>query len=127
MDHWMDRVSGDETAGSASRFFAPETNLAETEKQFEVTLDLAGLKPEDFNVEFDDGQLWITGERKHEEQQEGKTYHRVERSYGRFRRGISLGTEVDADKIEASYKDGILTVTVPKVEAACPRKIEVKG
>jgi HSP20 family protein len=123
----MDRFSGTENSGTVSKCFAPDTNLAETDSQFEVTLDLPGMKPEDFNLEFNDGQLWITGERQQEEEEKGKTYHRVERSYGHFRRGISLGPDVDPEKIEATYKDGILTVVVPKAPAACPRKIEVKG
>ena len=127
VDHMMNRYAGSENEPAASQFLSPETNFAETEKQYEITLDLPGLKPDDFNLEFDDGQLWITGERKEEEEVKGKTYHRVERSYGRFRRGVSLGTEVDADNIEATYKDGVLTVIVPKVPAACPKKIEVKG
>jgi HSP20 family protein len=110
-----------------SQFFSPETNFAETEKQYEITLDLPGVKPDDFNLEFDDGQLWITGERKEEEEVKGKTYHRVERNYGRFRRGVSLGPDIDADNIEATYKDGVLTVIVPKAPTACPKKIVVKG
>ena len=127
MDHLMDRFAGTEDGGTVSQCFAPDTNLAESDKAFEITVDLPGMKAEDFNLEFNDGQLWITGERKEEKLEEGKTYHRVERSYGRFRRGVSLGPAVDAEKIEAAYKDGVLTVTVPKAPAACPRKIEVKG
>ena len=127
VDHMMNRYAGSDDDPAVSQFFSPVTNFAETEKQYEITLDLPGVKPEDFNLEFDDGQLWITGERREEEEQKGKTYHRVERSYGRFRRGVSLGPDIDADNIEATYKDGVLTVIVPKVPAACPKKIEVKG
>ena len=127
VDHMMNRYAGSENEPAASQFLSPETNFAETEKQYEITLDLPGLKPDDFNLEFDDGQLWITGERKGEEEGKGKTYHRVERSYGRFRRGVSLGPDVDPDNIEATYKEGVLTVIVPKAPTACPKKIEVKG
>ena len=127
MDHLMERFVGTENGGTVSQFFAPETNLAETDKEYEITVDLPGLKPEDFNLEFNDGQLWITGERKCEKEEKGKTYHRVERSYGQFRRGVSLGPDVDAEKIDASYKDGVLKVIVPKAQAAHPKKIEVKG
>jgi HSP20 family protein len=127
MDHFMERFMGPDDGGTVSQFFAPETNLAETENAYEITVDLPGLKPDDFNLEFNDGQLWITGERKQEKEEKSKTYHRVERSYGQFRRGVSLGPDVDAEKIDASYKDGVLTVIVPKAEAAHPKKIEVKG
>lgn len=127
MDHLLERFMGADSGGTASQFFAPETNLAETDEGYEITVDLPGLKSEDFNLEFSDGQLWITGERQQEKEEKGKTYHRVERSYGQFRRGISLGTDVDAEKIGATYKDGVLTVLVPKAEAVLPRKIEVKG
>ncbi len=111
---------------TSNNFFAPSVNFAETEKNYEITVELPGMKPEDVHVEFKDSHLWITGERKHEEEQKGKTYHRVERRYGSFRRVIALGNEVDADKVQASYKDGILTVDIPKVAAAQPRRIEVK-
>jgi len=124
MDCLMDRFSGDETADVA---FAPQTNLAETDKTFEVTVDVPGLKAEDFAVELTDGQLWISGERNAEIEEDGKTWHRVERCYGKFRRGISLGPDVDADNIEAEYKDGVLRVVVPKAEAVQPKKIEVKS
>jgi HSP20 family protein len=126
MDQWMNRLGNTEEGDTVSQFFSPETNLAETDKQYEITLDLPGLNPGDFNLEFDDGQLWITGERK-QEKEEGKTYHRVERSYGKFRRGVSLGPDVDSEKIEATYRNGVLSVIVPKAPTACPKKIEVKG
>lgn len=107
--------------------FAPRVNFAETERGYEVHADLPGMKPEDVNVEFRDGQLWITGERKDEAEEESKTFHRIERRFGQFRRVIALGNEVDADNVEARYKDGVLTVNVPKIAAVQPKKIEVKG
>lgn len=110
-----------------SRYFAPRVNIAENEKGYEVTVDLPGMKSDEFNIEFKDGQLWITGERKHETEEKGKTYHRVERSYGQFRRVIALGTDVDVEKVEANYRDGVLTLEVPKVAAAQPRRINVKS
>ncbi|MBP85153.1 MAG: heat-shock protein [Planctomycetaceae bacterium] len=115
---------GDTASGA---IFAPRVNIAETESGYEVIGDLPGMKPEDVNVEFRDGHLWITGERKDETEEEGKTFHRVERRFGQFRRIISLGNEVDGDKIEASYKDGVLTIHIPKVAAVQPKRIEVKG
>jgi HSP20 family protein len=106
--------------------FAPRMNVEETETDYVVTAELPGLKPEDFHLELEDGQLRISGEKKHETEEKGKTYHRVERSYGEFHRTIPLTGAVDADKVTAEYKDGILTVQVPKSEEAKPRKIEIK-
>jgi HSP20 family protein len=125
----MDRLWEDFFGGDAGRhdWFAPRTNIAETDKEYEITLDLPGMKPEDFTVEVKDGNLWITGERKEETREEGKTYHSIECQYGQFRRVIPLGEAVNSDKIEAQYKDGVLRLTVPKAESAQPKRIEVKA
>lgn len=111
----------------AGRFIAPSTNVAETEHGFEVTVDLPGVQAQDVQIEVKEGQLWITGERKVEAEEKGKTYHRLERRSGRFRRVLPLGANVDVDGVDASCRDGVLTVKLPKAEAAKPKRIEVKG
>lgn len=130
MSRMMERVLGHdggwwewEPLGVA---FAPTINLAETENEFEVTVDLPGLKPSDFTIELRDGSLWISGEKKEETEEKGKTYHRIERRYGDFKRVIPLDRAVVADKIEATYRDGVLKIVVPKKEEVKPRHIEVK-
>jgi HSP20 family protein len=110
-----------------SRSFAPRIDIAETDKSYEVSLDLPGMKSDDFNIEFKDGQLWISGERKQQAEEKGKTFHRVERYHGQFRRVITLGTDVDAEKVEATYRDGVLKLHVPKVASVQPRRINVKS
>lgn len=125
MNRLMERFY--EGENGESRFFAPRLNIAETDTAYEVTAELPGMKPEDFNIEFKDGQLWITGERKQEAEEKGKTYHRLERRYGQFRRVITLGTDVDVDRVDASYRDGILSLNVPKIPAVQPRRINVKS
>jgi HSP20 family protein len=110
-----------------STWFSPRTNVAETEKAYELTVDLPGLAPDDFSVELQDGHLTITGTRKEETEEKGKTYHRVERLHGEFRRSFSLGRDIDADKVEAQYKDGVLRIVVPKAEEVRPKKIDVKN
>ena len=115
-----------ERADGPSRVLAPLANFAETEKEYEITLDLPGLQPEDVGVEFRDGHLCISGERKQVKEEEGKTFHRVERTHGEFRRVIALGNEVDAESIDAKYEHGVLVVTVPKIAAVQPKKIAVK-
>ena len=107
--------------------FVPNVDVVEKEGEFEVTVDLPGLKPEEVKVEFQGGALWITGERKEEKEEKGKTYHRVERSYGEFRRVLPLPSAVIEDKIEAKFTDGVLKVSVPKAEEAKAKHIEVKS
>ena len=111
----------------ATMNFAPSVDFVEGEKEFTVSVDLPGLKPEEVTVEFKSGSLWITGERKEEKEEKDKTYHRVERRYGEFRRVLPLPAEVKEDEIEAKFVDGVLKVTVPKTEEATAKRIEVKS
>ena len=106
--------------------FVPAMSVAETEKTYEITLEVPGLKPEELSVEMKHGELYVSGEKKEEKEEKGKTFHRLERSYGEFRRLIPLVGGVDAEKVEAEYKDGVLKVTVPKTEEAKPKHIKVK-
>ncbi len=126
MDDFVNRLSDPESWTEESTSFSPRTNVAETETLYEITLDLPGLNPDEFSLEVHEGRLSITGERKREEIKEGKTYHRVERHYGKFRRTFTLGQDVDTDGVTAEYKDGVLTVIVPKMEKDQPKKIHVK-
>jgi len=107
--------------------FTPRTNVAETEEAVEVTVELPGMKPEEFNVEVRKGELWISGEKKEETEEKGKTYHRVERHYGEFHRVIPLPSSVEEEKIQAEYREGVLKVSIPKSEEAKPKHIEVKA
>jgi HSP20 family protein len=107
--------------------FVPKANLAETDVGYEVTLELPGMKPEEFHVEFRNGDLWITGEKKEEKEEKGKTYHRVERSCGEFRRVFRLPAPVNEEMVIAEYKEGILRIAVPKVPEAKPKRVEVKA
>ena len=107
-------------------WFAPSTNVAETDDGYEISLDMPGMNSDEFDVELKEGQLWITGERRHEEEKEGKTWHRVERTYGKFRRVITLGNDVDVDHVEANYADGVLAIVVPKIPESQAKKITVK-
>ena len=128
MERMFDRfVGGEENGGTFPVLHQPRVNIAETGTHYEVTVDLPGLKPEEVNVELKDGDLWITGERKEEKEEKGKTYHTIERRYGQFRRVVGLPTSVDPEKVDAQYKDGVLRVHVAKTDQAKPRKIEVKA
>jgi len=110
-----------------SKSSAPAMDVTERDDAFVAELELPGMKPEDFQVELNDGVLSIRGERKQETEEKGRHFHRTERVYGSFERRIALPSAVDADKIDATYKDGVLTVTVPKLPGPKPHKVEVKA
>jgi HSP20 family protein len=104
-------------------------NVAETEKQFEVTAELPGVDPKDIDIQLKDDILTIKGERKSEKEDKQKNYHLIEQSYGSFERSFSLPAEVQSDKVEASFDKGVLKITLPKSPESQPKtkKIEVKN
>ena len=105
--------------------FLPEANIAETDKAVDVTVELPGMKPEEVKVELREGVLWITGEKKEEKEEKGKTFHRIERRAGSFRRGFALPAEVEEGKVVAKFEGGVLQITLPKAEKVAPKRIEV--
>lgn len=105
--------------------WAPAVDLHEDKDNLIVTAELPGMRKEDIDISFHDGSLTVAGERKHEKKYgEGDT-SRSERYFGRFQRTISLPKQVDVGAVKASYKDGILKVTLPKSPEAKPKQIEV--
>lgn len=105
----------------------PALDIAEREDAVVVKAEIPGMKREDLDISVQDNHLTLSGEKKEsEEHTEGEYYH-SERRYGTFRREIPLPRGVDADNVEATYQDGVLTVTLPKSEEAKPRKIEIKS
>jgi HSP20 family protein len=107
--------------------FEPEVNIAETETGYEFSIDVPGIKPEDVKVEYHEGQLTISGERKEEKEEKGKTFHRMETTYGSFQRTFALPGVVDEAKISAHAANGVLKVTLPKSQKVKPRVIQVAG
>lgn len=105
--------------------WAPALDVYEDKDNFVVNTELPGLKREDIEVTLQDGVLVISGERKTGENRDEGEIRRQERLYGKFQRALTLPAPVAADKVKAQYKDGVLTVTVPKAEEAKPRKIDV--
>jgi HSP20 family protein len=110
---------------SPLRAWAPVVDVREDADNFVIRAELPGLKREDINVTLQDGALVISGERTVEKVEAGVEVHRQERDYGKFQRAVTLPTPVAADKITAQYKDGVLTVTLPKVEEAKPKQIDI--
>ena len=118
----FDRMVGQRLARTA---WVPPLDVGETEANFAVTVDLPGLEPDQVEVTFEDGLLTIRGQREFTKEVDEEQYHRIERSCGSFARSVRLPRTADAEKIEASFDKGVLTVEVPKREEAKPRAIEV--
>lgn len=128
----MDRLFRDffEVEPFGQRVFStfPEIDVKETEKEMKVHAELPGMEEKDVEVLLDSDSLTIRGEKKHEEEEKGESYYRSERRYGSFCRVIPLTSEVESDKVEAKFKNGVLTVTIPKTEKARAdvKKITIK-
>lgn len=106
----------------------PAMDLSETDSAFEVKLDAPGFKSEEIGVEVRGDLVQIHGERKEEmKEDKGKTYHRIERRSGSFSRSLTLPCRINEQKVVADYKEGVLTVHLPKVEGAKTHKIKVQG
>jgi len=107
-------------------FWAPVMDIEEDNDNIMVKAEIPGMKKEDIKVSVRNNVLMISGERKQEKEIKNKTYHRIERYYGKFSRTIALPSEVETDKIKASYKDGVLMVILPKPESKKPQQIDVE-
>ena len=108
---------------------APAVDVAETEKAYEITAELPGLDEKNIEVKFADGVLTIKGEKQQEKEEKKKDYYLNERSFGSFQRALQVPAGIDADKIEANFKKGVLTVMLPKTAEAqkAEKKITIKA
>jgi len=106
--------------------WSPLVDITEDESEYLVKAELPELKKEEIKINVHDDVLSISGERKYEKEEKGKKYHRVERAYGSFMRSFTLPEDADGSKVKAEYKDGVLTIHLPKLEKAKPKAIEVK-
>jgi len=105
--------------------WTPALDVFEQKENFVIKAELPGMKKEDITVSLHDGSLSISGERKSETRHEDAEVYRAERFFGRFQRAVTLPAPIAADKVQAQYKDGVLTVTLPKTEEARPKQIDV--
>ena len=115
-------------SGWKSELTFPAVDIIENDKDFKVKAELAGMNPEDVDVSVTDGFLTIKGEKKEEKEEKGDNYLRRESSYGSFNRTIALPDTANCEKAEATFKNGIISVSVPKKAEALqkPKKIEIK-
>lgn len=112
---------------AGERQWLPAFDISESDEGIIVEAELPGMNVKDIDITLTDGLLTIKGERKMEREDQGESYRRIERRFGSFSRSLDLGVEVKADTIDASYRDGILTVTLPKTEESKKAKrVEVK-
>jgi HSP20 family protein len=111
--------------GQAKRSWVPSVDLSETKDAYKVHLDVPGIAKEDLSINYHDGVLTVSGERKSEEKTEDTNYVRLERSFGSFYRSFNLPSAVKADAIQANYKDGVLDIEVPKADEVKPLRIKV--
>lgn len=127
----MDRL-WDDYFGSGRRAFKPEiwvpsVDVSETNEKIVVKAEIPGMDSKDIDISLSGDILTIKGEKKSEREEKDENYHLVERSHGSFARSLRLPVAVEADKIEAAYKQGVLTVTCPKKEDVKPKAIEIKA
>lgn len=105
--------------------FVPELNVYETDTKFEITVALPGMNKEDIDIGFENNTITISGERELKEEN-GTKYHRIESRFGKFERSLPLPNVIDEENISATYDNGVLTVTAPKLKEKAGKKIEVK-
>ncbi len=108
-----------------SRSWAPAVDIYETDQDVVLKAELPGVDPKDVEIRVEDGTLYLKGQRKFENEVKEENYHRVERSYGSFTRSFALPSSVNSEKAKAEYKDGLLTLTLPKREEAKPKTIQI--
>jgi HSP20 family protein len=109
-----------------SRPWSPPVDIYETENELVLKADVPEIDPKNVAIQMENGTLTLKGERRFDEQRNGRGFHRIERGYGSFVRAFSLPDTVEPDKVKADYKNGVLTVVLPKKEVAKPRTINVE-
>lgn len=110
----------------ASRPWSPAVDIFETENELVLKADVPDVDAKNVGIQIENGTLTLKGERKFENEKNGKGFHRIERSYGSFVRAFSLPNTIEPDKVKADYKNGVLTITLPKKEIAKPRTVNVE-
>lgn len=129
MDRFFDDlipISMREGNGERLGLWTPSTDMSETDNEYLITVDLPGITKKDVEVNIQDNRLTISGDRTMEEKEDKKNYHRRERFQGRFMRSFTLPAAVKEDKIKARFKDGVLTVTVPKAEVKKAKTVMIE-
>ncbi|MEO0073937.1 MAG: Hsp20/alpha crystallin family protein [candidate division WOR-3 bacterium] len=127
MDRLFDSMIGRWPRERTETLWAPALDIEETKDEIIVRAELPGMKKEDIKVTLSGDTLSITGERKRESEEKGRTFYRVERAYGKFQRSVVLPAEVDGSKVKASYKAGVLELVMPKTEKEKAHEIQIQS
>jgi len=121
------RGGNGETSGTGLSSWTPAVDIHETDDGFVIKAELPGVPKDDISIDVHQNTLTLRGQRTHESAVKNERYHRVERAYGTFQRSFVLPAMVDHDKVQATYKDGVLELHLPKSEAAKPKRISING
>ncbi len=122
----FERFWADQGNGMVASLFAPPLDMTEKDGEILLRMDLPGIDAKDIDIQVTGNQLTISGERKEEKEESGETYHRIERRSGRFSRSVLLPCDVQDDKVDARYANGVLTIRLPKTAEAKSKHIAVK-
>jgi HSP20 family protein len=128
-DSYTRDIQGEKSSSSSEMItWRPTIDVKEDDKNITVHAEVPGVPKENINIDFENGNLTISGERKHEKKEENEHYHRIERMYGRFSRTIAVPENIDPKTIVANYKDGVLEIILPKPQESQPKstKIQIK-
>ncbi|MEQ9403213.1 MAG: Hsp20/alpha crystallin family protein [Cyclobacteriaceae bacterium] len=124
---FVDRFFNDELNGGSVPSFTPKVDIAETDSEFEIQFHIPGVKKEEINIDLNENELTISGERKFENEKSEKNFHTVESYFGSFRRSFFLPDSVNRDKVDANYTDGVLSIKLPKdVKKLAKKQISIK-
>jgi len=126
MERLFDSFFGHWPSEEYPTVWAPALDIEETKDSLVVRAEIPGMKKEDIHIQTVGDNLTISGERVHKTEEKDRHFHRVERSYGKFQRVVTLPVEVESDKAKATYKDGVLEITFPKSEKAKTREIAIE-
>jgi len=126
MNRMLSTLWGDNRELDSFQGWYPAVDIAETKDDFVVKVEVPGMSKDDLKIKMQENVLTVQGEKKQESESKDQNYHRIERSFGSFCRSFRLPSMVKADKIEANYKDGILSIKLPKAEEAKSKEIEIK-
>ena len=121
----FDSFFNSDAQGEETRAWVPPVDIQENGDAYLFHAELPGMSKEDIHITLENSVLRVSGERKFEKDAKKENYHRVERTYGTFTRTFTLPTQVDPDKVQAVFENGILTIVVPKAEQAKPRRIAI--
>lgn len=127
MERVLRQAFGNRESVSQAGAFSPALDVEEDQDGFTLHVEIPGVDPDSVDVSLEESVLSISGERRFYDEKSSDGFRRIERSFGRFHRAVRLPDRVDADRVEATYREGMLTISVPKAEEAKPRRIQIQA